>query len=129
MTQATVERLVKKWQAKLGLDHWEIGIDWDAQCDQEAFMSITRMKSYDRATIEVSPDWGKWSDAETEQRVVHELLHLVLREIDTIVFDHLDGHLSPAEHDIINSAYRHHSEGVVDRLATVLAREQRPESN
>lgn len=117
MTEAQLLKLVEKWKLILKLNHWRIEVDFDTACDPEANVSITRSKSYDNATIELAPSWKEWSEYDIEQRVVHELLHLTTREIDTIIFDLLPYELGPQVRSILEESYRHASEQMVDRLA------------
>lgn len=108
MTQKQIERLVKDWQKRLRLDHWEIRIDWNSQAASIA--ENERSNFYDSAIIRLGTAWPTWSADYAEQTIVHELLHCHDRDLQQAV-KALEGDQTWATHEI---------EGLVDRLAMVL---------
>lgn len=116
MTKAQFERVIRTWQDRLGIAHWDITVNWGAPADSSDFAEITAETSYDKAVMRVNPNFGEWTDVFLNQVVVHELLHCVCRDMDIAVLDARSG-LHPTAASQAEARYRHESEGVVDRLA------------
>lgn len=124
-TEEELERYVRTWQRRLGLDEWRIEINLDGDVpehnDEKAEASAIRSQVFDDAEVRFHPDWRMWSPYKLETVVVHELLHLVIRDLELIV-DDVDGLLHRDVHDVIREGYRRHVEQAVDRLAHRLVR-------
>lgn len=119
MTRRQIEKLVYRWQRKLKLDHWEIEIKWSEAPTPGSYATTWRMNQYDRAEIYVSPEFTTWTADFAERTMVHELLHLVTRDLDRVLGD-AEGFLPKTAFRWIDKRYEHEVEGVIDRLATVL---------
>jgi hypothetical protein len=116
MTKEHLEELVRSWQSRLGLDAWDVKIDW-VKPAREGTNSVTwRSDDYDSATIMWDPEFPEWDPLFAEQIVVHELLHLLTRDIDRVVAD-LEGELHRDVYTQVDRRYEHEVEGLVDRLA------------
>jgi hypothetical protein len=116
MTRSAVERAVRVWQRRLGLDGWDVEVEWDEPSEDGSDASTWRSASYDRATMKFAEGWPKWSREFTNRVVVHELLHLVSRDLDEVVND-LEGQLHRDAFTLVDRRYLHEIEGLVDRLA------------
>lgn len=117
MTRAVIERLVRRWVPRLGLERWRIEFCWDEPCDPEKERAkVVRSCFYDRATLYFASDFGSWSLESAEQTVVHELLHLCLRDVDEVLSD-LDGQLQRDAAEMVDRRYRQAMESFVDRLS------------
>lgn len=123
MTKAQLERVVRVWQSRLSLESWDLSVAWvkDAVtgegCSEDADATTWRANTYDRAVVYPSPDkFGSWSDEVTNRIVVHELLHLVTRDLDRAVTA-VEGQVHPDVFRMVEKRYDHEIEGVVDRLA------------
>ena len=119
MTRPQIDKLVAKWQRRLKLDHWDIKVDWSKPAKDESFATTWRMNSYDRAEIYFDPAFTTWDAVFTEKTIVHELLHLVTRDLDRVLGD-VDGMIHPEAFRAVDKRYEHEIEGVVDRLAAIL---------
>ena len=121
-----------KWWARLfGLDHWRIGITADAEERQLGKTSTARVRCsdhYDEAIIMIrgdKPRSGLYSvDAlaySQDQSLIHELLHLVFREMDATVDDVLA--LIPDEkvREVFQGRMTMRQEQVVERLTSAFA--------
>lgn len=123
MTKGQIERAVKVWQQRLGLDGWDVGVSWVKDpvtgigCSDDADMTTWRASTYDRAVIYPSVEkFGSWPDDMTNRLVVHELLHLSTRDVDQVVAS-IEGQVHPDVYRMIDKRYDHEIEGLVDRLA------------
>lgn len=119
MTKVQLERIVRMWVPRLGLERWKIEIKWDEAADPDAYASITPSAYYDTATLRFATDFGKWERDMAEQTVVHELLHLTHRDIDEVVND-LDGQLHRDAAILLERRYKQALEQFVDRMAARL---------
>ena len=116
MTEKQRNDMVRKWKKNLRLDHWLIEISPDPPYNDDALASVEPAESYDRATLRFSPGWEAWPDAFAERVIVHELLHIVFRDLveaEQTIYDALS-------HDarvLYSRRLEHELEGVIDRLA------------
>lgn len=116
MTKGQLERIVRTWQGRLGLERWDLEVDFKEPSKEDSDASTWRSNDYDRATLRFADGWPKWSVQFANRIAVHELLHLVTRELDRVVEDVTDQmHREAATQ--IDRRYLHEIEGLVDRLA------------
>lgn len=116
MTRAYVERCVRVWQERLGLQAWDVSVTWDVPPSEDSNATTRYRHDYDRADISFEEAFGSWSREFLNRIVVHELLHLHLRDVDRVV-DDLDGLLHRDVFSQVDKRYWHESEGLVDRLS------------
>ena len=138
-TQEQVSDYLAAWKERLGLDMWTIALSFEnrevrAHGDL-AIMSCERDSHYDRAVLHVSDfvvtgDWLPCIDSQlmiddelegelVERVIVHELLHIVMRdivEVTDLVRDQLSGPVL----DVWDGAFKQAEEQTVDRLAAAL---------
>jgi hypothetical protein len=122
-----IEDIGRIWIQRLGLQNWDIRFVWGEELAEywadggpSAHASTWRSKSYDQARIYVNPkDFESWTDHEARVNIVHELLHLVLRDTE-FVLDHIEGLLHRDVDRVISETFQHHLEGAVERLARTL---------
>ena len=117
MTRQQAERTLELWRRRL-IPEWSVHIDWDKPPeDDEAYADIWRPDSYHRAHVRIGKPFLDELDDETQvQTLLHELLHLLLRDLARIP-DSLIGIVSRDVYTIVQSQWDHHEESVVDRLA------------
>lgn len=136
--------LLAKWQERLGLEDWQIALDFKADVTHGpdnvlCTMRIHRSVFYPRATLEVSEgalDHEKMPDSidkdlivqgevtqfeKVQTDIVHELLHLRLRDIME-ASDIVRGQLSPTVTEVWDRAFRRAEEDTCERLAMALVR-------
>lgn len=111
-----VERAIREWQRRLGLAEWDLAINWNDPCPDDADASTWRSNTYDRAEIKFDPHWRKWSWEFMNRIIVHELLHLVSRDIDRVVAS-VESQLHPEAWRSLDIRYDHEIEGLIDRLS------------
>lgn len=122
MTRRQVDVALRLWQHRLALDAWRIelvidGERWDANDRGDCDASVWRSNDYDVARVYLNPStWQSWADAELHEHLVHELLHLTLRDLEHVL-DHVEPLLHADAHRIASEAHRHVLEQAVDRLA------------
>jgi hypothetical protein len=119
VTKAQLERTVRVWQRRLGLDAWKIDVDFSDPASEGCVASTLRSNDYDTATITWDAGWASWEPLYANQTVVHELLHLLTRDVDLVVDDARD-QLHPDASALVEKRYRHETEGLVDRLSVRL---------
>jgi len=118
VTKAKIEATVREWQTRLGLDGWKITVEV-ADTPDDSYAEIKPDVAYDSATFILSPGYVGWTPALANQTVVHELLHLLVRDIDAVVEDSRS-QLHPQASVQVEKRYEHEVEGFVDRLAAKL---------
>ena len=118
MTRRQLERIVRQWIQRLGLERWEISIEWDDwDPDDGSRAYVWRSRDYETARLYFNPvEWPKWESRFANQGVVHELLHVMTREAE-FVLELLDGRLAGDLVSTIETSHKHAMEGVVDALA------------
>lgn len=87
LAQKSAEKILRKWQSRLGLDEWNLKI---RVCDQPGcWGSADVLPQKKQAIIRVDPrlhseesvdDWP-WKSADHERTIVHELLHCHLYQL------------------------------------------------
>jgi hypothetical protein len=116
MTRARLEKIVRRWQRDLGLETWEITIEWDEPAKEDCVAAVWRARDYDRATLYMAKEWQTWTEREAHLNVTHELMHLVTREVEHVL-DLVDGQIHRDAYEILRQSHRHYVEQAVDRLA------------
>lgn len=123
MRRAQVEQIVHWWIPRLGLDHWRIDVVWDHSRDEApSFDSFEhaftwRARDYDEARMYFNPnEMEHWDRRQANEIVVHELLHLVTRDIE-FVLDQIEDQLHRDVETLVTVSHRHAVEGAVDRLS------------
>lgn len=116
LTAAYLRKTVAVWQRRLGLQTWDLVVNLGDPCSQDADASTWRSNTYERAEMKFDPGWRSWSAVFLNRIVVHELMHLVTRDIDELVKDAEDQMHRDAG-SMLRRRYDHEIEGLVDRLA------------
>lgn len=128
---AELQQLLSDWQQRLGLVHWSIELTMGDVMDNgpETVFEIQRHENAHRAVITVAP-WLAGGDrpemVETvddrfiEQGLVHELCHLIFRDVTFIVRDDLADLLGQVNHELIMRGINRSEEAAVDLLARSL---------
>jgi hypothetical protein len=119
VTKTKLEAEVRAWQYRLGLERWKVEIKWDEPCDAENFADITKSSTYDTATLRLDAGWSKWTADFTRGIVVHELMHLLHRDVDE-AFNDIEGQLQRDAWIMAERRYKQAMEGFIDRTATRL---------
>jgi hypothetical protein len=116
---AEVERLLAEWQRRLGLERWQIVVDWDEPTDEaEALAEIEAESPYDYARLRLSPDWSHWDRRWLNLTLVHELCHLLVRELWPAV-ESVEEFVPVPAWRVFRARFEHVEEQLVDRLATL----------
>ena len=116
MTEKQRNDTITKWKKNLRLDHWLIEVVDEEPDNPDALASVMPAESYDRATLRFASSWPDWPPSFAERVVVHDLLHIVFRDLveaEQTIYDALS-------HDarvLYSRRLDHELEGVIDRLA------------
>lgn len=116
MTEARIRKLIKHWQDFLGLQSWEITLDLSGPCEEGVKAMTWRTDQYDTATMILASDWREWDNRFANRLIVHELLHLVSRDLDEAMKSALS-FLHDFEQGPVAQRFDHEMEGVIDRMA------------
>lgn len=130
VTSISIEKWAETWIKRLGLETWDIRLMWPEDADYKSWLEVDdisfsedqhaavhRSRDYDSARMYFNPDYfHRWSPKQAEVAVVHELLHLVTRDIEHVL-DMVDGMLLRDVEELVSRAHVHAVEGAVDRLA------------
>lgn len=132
---SNIERLVERWQPRLGLGHWHIEVRRTVNPfdDESTAMEIEQHPNAHRAAIRVA-DWlldgGEDRldiideiDADfVEKTVVHELLHLHFRDLRQVWDEFCEEEVAGQTKAVLQQASTRAEEGAVDMLARALVR-------
>ncbi len=129
MTAKQLEDLVRLWQGRLGLEAWRLHIEIADLGDTTYFARSEPAKTGDEARL-TFPPWvlGRGQrptnvlpafEGELEATVVHELLHLVLRDLDWAM-EMLEGQLHRDLDSVFKASLNQTTERTIDRLAWAL---------
>jgi hypothetical protein len=124
----TVHQLAKRirfWQNKLeylGIRHWDITVrivdrpNESDSCDA----CIHTSHQYDSATADFKESFLENNEVEQiDQVIIHELLHLVLRDFDNAI-DAAGRNMGMSERMLWDDSLDREREGVVERLARTI---------
>lgn len=132
MTRQQAQELMDQWQVRLGLSHFELVLETDKELG-DSYAECRRAANYNRAVVMLAP-WLFSSkpklpenflpipitDERIEKYLVHELLHILLKDYQNIIDDDLDGQLHRDVHkQLMNAMYRV-NENTIDSLAVAL---------
>ena len=112
-------RIIAAWAGRLRLDAWDLEVLWDEEPeDPEALASVSPSDLYDQAQLRFRRDWMTHSNHELNRIVVHELMHVLFRDLGNAARSiHVTGCTTADAralwHDRCNDA----EEGLIDRLA------------
>lgn len=132
MTRQQAQELMDLWQVRLGLSHFELILETDKDLGN-SYAECRRAPSYNRAVVRLAP----WlfhkkpqlpknflpmpvTDERIEKYLVHELLHIVLKNYQTIIDDDLDGVVQRDVHAQLINAMDRVNENTIDSLAVAL---------
>lgn len=116
MTKRGLEKILTSWQRRLPLDAWTVWIDWTEPARPGARASVFIPDDYHRARICIAEDYTSWDEYEAECTLAHELIHLLLRDLDAVAAQAADM-LGVEARTLSRKAWDHAEEGVVDLLA------------
>ena len=136
MTAKQLEGLVRLWQGRLGLEAWDLEVEI-ARVSEGARAETFRSTTYQEAHVRFAPwvigqgerpseDSGTspldfTTPERLERLVVHELLHLVTRDVRGVIAD-LEGDLHRDVYAKVEERWQFAEEQAVDRLAAALVR-------
>jgi hypothetical protein len=117
LTVTELKRILRVWQERLRLLHWEITVTFDVDTIDlgEAMCS----EAYDEATIRFNRNFRTWSRESANRTVVHELLHVLMRD-RTAAVESSKTLLSDDSYRMLIDRHQFEDEGVVERLAAVI---------
>lgn len=128
MTEADAIKLAERiefWQERLvglGLSHWRIhavrvvGHD-DMPSDRRAKAAVQCEPMYDTCDFYFEHDYlAAASEAELDQTIIHEWVHVFMRDFDNAI-ESIEDALSPGVEQQWGDWVNHEREGVVDRLS------------
>lgn len=116
--QDYVTRAIRVWSKRLKIQHVKVVLNFDeAPEDEDAIASVNPSSMYDYAMIRLSEDfWEEEELFEVNRVLVHELMHVMFRDTDTI-FELALRQQSYDARGILQNQWTHATEAIVDRLA------------
>lgn len=116
MTRRQLEQTVRLWQARLGLDRWDIRVLQEPPFSPDAEATTERSNAYECADVRFDPSFVSWNSRKAHRIVAHELLHMVFRDVDA-AFGSAQGFVQPAAWQALNDRFEFEMEQAVDLLA------------
>lgn len=118
--EAYLERVLATWVGRLRLSHWDIAIDWKKSAEDDNLAEHHTSDTYDISTIRVAlGSFRDWGAEETNRTIVHELVHILLRDLDVAVRS-VEQPLRAGLFDLFLNRFEHETEGAVERIARAL---------
>lgn len=119
MNEDSLRVIVSEWQKRLDLESWRITLKFHDKDADEGVEAMTSSAPHcDEATITFY-NWTDWGGRKAAEIVVHELLHIAHRDVESVL-DLLDGQLHRDVYGVIDTAFRHAVEVFVDKQARLL---------
>lgn len=119
-TREIIQEMVADWVPRLGLSHWLIGFAWDQEVgkpdDDRKEAVCTIADDYDQCTIQISKGFERWPLDWAEWVVVHELVHIAMRDVSDSV-GRATEYLSEQAKALADACFVHAEEGFVDRIS------------
>lgn len=122
MTKREVEKLLRDLQVRMFLRHWDIAIDWNTAPNEGCDATLWVANTYDDAVLYLAAGWRSWSPWKMRQTLLHELGHATTRDLVSAV-ESIKDELEGSVWNVYQDRFFHELEGVVDRYATIVARE------
>lgn len=116
--QDYVAKAIKVWKKRLKLQHINLELNFDEPPeDEDAIASVNPSPMYDWAMIRFAE--GFWEEEElfeVNRVLVHELMHVILRDTE-VIFELALRQQSYDARGILQNQWTHATESLVDRLA------------
>lgn len=130
MTKERIEEIVRVWQSRLQLGHWDIKIRWEMPVELTIDAEIKISDDYEQASIRIQqltdpssdpPTYSfvTWDDYAANRTIVHELLHIFEKQTRRSI-ESAEPVLPKTAYELMWAWYCHGSENWVDRLAIIL---------
>lgn len=113
MSKKALLEILDAWRERLHLDRWEIEVEFDhpEYAPADVYATIKPHDAYDSAKLKIAPGWEKWDRPHANRVVVHELCHLLLRDVDEVALRALAD-----ENDFQRETYLNAQESTVERI-------------
>lgn len=112
-----VTDFLDKWQPILRIKHWEIEIHWGTQPSDGCDASIWLSKQYPSAKLFLADDWKDWDEVRFTRTLIHELLHIVMRDMDFVIVHLLEDQLHRDVDSLIRKAFLQAEESTIEVLS------------
>lgn len=119
LTRSDIEEILGEWQRRLNLSHWRIKIDWEKDAPEFAEAEFSASDWYDSAEIMIKKGFEEWDRREANITIVHELVHVTLRDMLTAMSS-VKSRLPKAAGDIWDDWVSAGQEKAVEHLAQVI---------
>lgn len=121
LTEAYFRRVWVTWVKRLHMGHWQWEIELGKDLD-DAFAQVTPHQHYDQAKVEIRNDWRTWDKRALNETIVHELVHVALRDVDHVLHTpcELDQWKTKQAAMLYHDSMEHAVEGFVQRMAETL---------
>ena len=122
MTVKQLGARVRYWSRILRLRHWDFDVEIvEGFADSpESYARCHCEDSYDQALLSFKQEWLDEAEyEEIEIAVVHELLHVYMRNFDHTV-ERIEDQLAPTTAAIWHEQVKHDRENTVDRLSRLI---------
>lgn len=131
ISSAAVGRYIALWQPRLGLAHWRIETRvGEVENGPETILEVQRHENAHRAVVTI-PEWLDSGDVPSdfqetiddrflEQAVVHDLCHLLFRDVVFVIRDDVAELFGQVAHELVMRQLGRHEEATVDLLSRAL---------
>jgi hypothetical protein len=132
MTKGQIEACARKWQERLNLQHWELTFDFETPPEDDSVAAAIRTSpDYHRSELRFASSWPDWTaelagaaaasdeylpDQSLDRTIAHELVHLLLHDVDELP-KLIEDELAPAAERLYCRAHDTALERAVEEIA------------
>lgn len=120
LTRDDIETILREWQRRMQLGHWEVELSNDPPPEDETDLgNMKRHDPYDYATLYINVGFESWTRRMANLVIVHELMHLHTRDLECAA-ESVESALSGQASGLWKARFLHEDEALVDKMATLL---------
>lgn len=119
LSRESLEAIVREWQRRLNIPHWRIVVNWEKALDPaETWAEIDREGNaqYEAAEMRFASNAHSWNVQLANEVIVHELMHMLVSDLDVAVASAADVMTGPA-YKVFGARVLHETEGLIDKIA------------
>lgn len=116
LTKRQARGRLEFWIRRFGLQTWDFRFVWGVHLDDEAEAQVHVHDDYADVLLRFAHGWQEWDERKFDCIIVHELLHVVLHDMDVAQRSVYDA-LSHDAKTMLSRRYRHEEERAVEWLA------------
>lgn len=119
--QLALQRYIDGLKSGFGIDSWTIAVSDESPEDSDAAACVGIDFGRKSAVMGFRADFFEQDPRYQRHVLVHELVHLIHAEEESLIFEILPNHMRPHAGDLFIDVFRQTHEYAIDHLATLVA--------